>query len=145
LHDRPSDFQGGSRSEVVLEFVINAFCGETASEIAIPSGDPSAQVSYPGLAEPVFSEVVVGEYADASQMVQDCFQVEVRVMTAGKVLKIDVGDRAGDGTQVDDVADDEAVMPSARFGGPRCRRATMPARLPRDLAGPIPSVVLAPL
>jgi hypothetical protein len=86
-----------------------------------------------------------GKYADASQMVQDCFQVEVRVMTAGKVLKIDVGERAGDGMQVDDVADDEAVMPSARFGGPRCRRATMPARLPRDLAGPIPSVVLAPL
>jgi hypothetical protein len=44
-------------------------------------------------------------------MVQDCFQVEVRVVTAGKVLKIDVGEGAGDAVQADDVADHEAVMP----------------------------------
>src|SRR5580693_5877989 len=51
-------------------------------------------------------------------MVQDRFQVEVRVMTAGKVLKIDVGEGAGDGMQVDDVADHEAVMPAGRLDKP---------------------------
>src|SRR5271154_1121795 len=52
-------------------------------------------------------------------MVQYRFQVEVRVMTAGKVLEIDVGERAGDGMQVDNVADHEAVMPGARFDANR--------------------------
>ena len=28
--------------------------------------------------------------ADASEMIQDCLQVEVRVMTAGKILKIGI-------------------------------------------------------
>jgi hypothetical protein len=38
---RGADTSRHSRSEVVLEFVIGAFCGETASEIVIPAGDPS--------------------------------------------------------------------------------------------------------
>ena len=56
----------GSRSEVILEIVVYAFCSETASEIVISSGDPSAQVSDHGLAQSVFSEVVVREDADTS-------------------------------------------------------------------------------
>ena len=89
--------------------------GETASEVVLPFRNPSAQVSDPRFAESVFSEVVVGEDADAGEVVQDCFQVEVRVMTAGEVLKIDAGEGAGDGVQVDDVADHEAVMPARAF------------------------------
>jgi hypothetical protein len=58
-----------------------------AGEIVIPSCDPVAQVGDPGLIKPVFSEVFVGEHVDASEMVRDSLQVEVWIMTAGKILK----------------------------------------------------------
>src|SRR5260370_25664293 len=46
-------------------------------------------------------------------MVKDCLRVQVGVMAAGEVLKIDVGEGVSNGMQVDDVADYEAVMPGA--------------------------------
>jgi hypothetical protein len=36
-------------------------------------------------------------------------------MTTGKTLKLDVGEGAGDGVQIDDVADHEPVMPGTRL------------------------------
>jgi hypothetical protein len=46
-------------------------------------------------------------------MIQDCFKVKVRVMTAGKGLKVCLRERTGNGVQIDDVPDHETVMPGA--------------------------------
>jgi hypothetical protein len=67
------------------------------------------------LIEPVFGEVAVGEDADSSKMVPDHLQVEVRIVTAGKVLKIGIGEGPGGGMEINDVADHKPVMPRARL------------------------------
>jgi hypothetical protein len=42
LRKEPGAPPCAGRSEVIREFIISAFCGETASEIVIPSRDPGA-------------------------------------------------------------------------------------------------------
>jgi hypothetical protein len=102
-------------SEVIRKFIFSALRSKTAGEIVIPSRDPAAKVGDRQLIKPVFSKVLVGEHADTSEMVQDRFQVEVRIMTAGKSLEIREREGTGDGMEIDDVADHEAVMPGARL------------------------------
>jgi len=51
-------------------------------------------------------------------MVQHRLQVEVGIMTAGKVLKVGIGEGAGDSVEIDDVADHEPVVPGARLQAP---------------------------
>lgn len=78
------------RSRIIPKLIVSMLRGETASEVVIPCRDPSAQVGDTRLIEPVLSKIFIGEYADTSEMVQDRFQIEVRVMTAGKSLKVGV-------------------------------------------------------
>ena len=84
-------------SEVIRNFIVGKFCGEAEGEVVIPPCDPVAQVRDAPLIKPVFSEIFVSEDADPSEMVLDCFQVEVRNMTAGKVLKIGIRESPGNG------------------------------------------------
>ena len=79
-----------ARSRVVRKLIVGKLRGETAGEVVIPSRDPAAQVGDPRRIKPVFSKVFVGKDADASEMIEDCLQVEVRVMAAGKILKIGI-------------------------------------------------------
>src|SRR5215510_14995391 len=98
------------RSQVIWE-LISGFRGETTSQVVVPTRDPPAKVCGLRLIKLVCGEVFVREDADSSKVVQDRLEVEVRFVTAGKTLKIDVGEGAGDCVQVDDVADNEPVMP----------------------------------
>ena len=75
-------------SEVVRKFIVGELRGETAGEIVVPSCDPAAQVGNPRFIKPVFREVLVGEDTNASEMVQNRLQVEVRVMPMGEILEI---------------------------------------------------------
>jgi len=102
-------------SEVIWSFIVGKVGGETEGEVVIPARDPVAQVRDPMPIKPVFGKICVGEDADPSEMILDCLQVEVRIMTAGKVLKIGIGEGAGDGVEIDDVADHEPVVPGARL------------------------------
>ena len=77
-------------SQVVRKFIVGELRGETAGEIVIPSCDPAAQVGNPRFIKPVSSKVLVGEDTNASEMVQDHLQVEVRVMTTGEILEIGI-------------------------------------------------------
>lgn len=102
-------------SQVVRGFILGKVRGETESEVVIPACDPAAQIRDPRLVKPVFREVVVGEDADPGEMVPDCLQVEVRIMTAGKVLKIGIGEDPGDGVEIDDVADHDRSCQARAF------------------------------
>jgi hypothetical protein len=50
--------------------------------------NPAPHGGTPITAPAIFREVFVGEDADPSEMVLDCLQVEVRIMTAAKVFQI---------------------------------------------------------
>ena len=75
-------------SEVIGNFIVDKVLDETEGEVIVPACNPAAQVRDPALIKPVFSKVFVGDDADPSEMVPDCLQVEVRIMAAGKVLKV---------------------------------------------------------
>ena len=94
-------------SEVIWSFIVGKVGGETEGEVVIPARDPVAQVRDPMPIKPVFGKICVGEDADPSEMILDCLQVEVRIMTAGKVLKVGIREGVGDGMEIDDVADHE--------------------------------------
>ena len=94
-------------SEVIGDFIVGKVRDETEGEVVVPACNPAAQVRDPALIKPVFSKVFVGEDADPSEMVPDCLQVKVRIMTAGKVLKVGIREGVGDGMEIDDVADHE--------------------------------------
>jgi hypothetical protein len=64
--------------------------------------------------------LALGEGADfmsraLSQVVRKLIVGELRGETAGKILEIGIGEGAGDGMEINDVADHEPVMPSARL------------------------------
>jgi hypothetical protein len=75
--------------------------GETASQVVIPSNDPPAEICDLHFTKLIFGKVFVREDADASEMIQDRFEVEAGFMTAGKTLEVDVGEGAGGCVQVD--------------------------------------------
>ena len=77
-------------SEVVRKFIVGELRGETAGEIVVPSCDPAAQVGNPRFIKPVSGKVLVGEDTNASEMVQNRLQVEVRVMPMGEILEIGI-------------------------------------------------------
>ena len=90
--DRPEELASchTRRSQIVRKLIVGKLRGKAAGEVVIPSCDPAAQVGDPRLIKPVFGKVLVGEDADAGEMIQDCLQVEIRVMAAGKILKIGI-------------------------------------------------------
>jgi hypothetical protein len=102
-------------SEVIWKFIVGKACCEAGGQVVVPACDPVAQVCDASLIKPVFSKVFVGEDADSGEMVLNCLQVEVRIMTAGKVLKIGIGEGPGDCVEIDDVTDHEPVVPGARL------------------------------
>ena len=74
---------------------------------------------------------VVGEHADTGQVFQNGPQVEVRLMAAGEILDIGVGESICGGMQVDDVADHEPVMPGPCLQADRIvQREARPGSLP---------------
>jgi hypothetical protein len=93
-------------------FIIGKVRSQAEGEVVMPACDPAAQIRDPRLIKPI---AFVGEDADPGEVVLDCLQVEVRIMTAGKVLKIGIRKGPGDGVEVDDVADHEPVVPGARL------------------------------
>jgi hypothetical protein len=75
-------------SQVIWKF-ISTLCCETASQVVVPSRNPPAKIGDFRFIKVVYGKVFVREDDDASEMVQDRFQIEVRFMTTGKTLKVD--------------------------------------------------------
>lgn len=70
-------------SLVIRNFIVVKVRDDTKGDVVIPARDPVAQICDRRLIKPVFSKILVGEDADPGEMVPDCLQVEVRIMTAG--------------------------------------------------------------
>ena len=81
----------------------------------------------------VLGEVFVGEHADAGKVVQDGLQVEGRLVAAGEILYIGVGESVCGGMQIDDVADHEPVMPGPGQADRGVQRHSAHARPRRQL------------
>ena len=121
-------------SGVVKRFVVYMVRSQTAGEVVMPSRGPGAKADDRWDIQAVLSEVFVGEHADAAKVIQDGPQVEGRLVAAGEILDICVGESICDGMQVDDVADHEPVMPGPRLQADRVvQRDSAHARPGRQL------------
>ena len=77
-------------SGVIRNFIVGKVCGEAEGEVVIPACDPVAQVRDPSRIKSVFREVFVSKDADPREMVLDCLQIEVRIMTARTLAEGDI-------------------------------------------------------
>jgi hypothetical protein len=78
-------------SQVIWKFISTLRC-ETVSQIVVPSRNPPAKIGDFRFIKVVYGKVFVREDADATEMVQDRFQIEVPL---GRTVRRPAGHPAG--------------------------------------------------